>query len=83
MALFGPRVGHEALFDDVCKYHEIDRKLRQLLQSVIKKYQLAQPTKMFFEPDTMMHALGDPDFAEDSADLQQLYDSWFIERIRR
>jgi hypothetical protein len=80
MAIFGPRVGHEALFDEVCKYHDIDRKMKTLLQAVIKKYQMTQPAKVFIEPDTLMHALGDPEFSEENGDLQKLYDAWFIEQ---
>jgi 1,2-phenylacetyl-CoA epoxidase catalytic subunit len=83
MAIFGPRVGHEALFDEICRFNEIDRKSRQLLQTVIKKYQLAQPAKMFFEPETLMHAMSDADFSDESENLQQLYDAWFIDRVRR
>ena len=80
MALFGPRVGHEALFDEVCRFAAVDKKAKTLLQSVIKKYQMPQPAKIFIEPDALMRALGDPDFAEENDDLQKLYDSWFVEQ---
>ena len=80
MTLFGPRVGHDALFDEVCKFIGLDRKMKALLLSVIKKYQMPYPTKIFLESDALMHALGDPDFSEENADLQTLYDAWFIEQ---
>ena len=80
MALFGPRVGHEALFDEVCKFHDIDRKIKPILQSIVKKYQVPHPAKIFIEPDTLMRALSDTEFAEENADLQKLYDAWFIEQ---
>ena len=80
MALFGPRVGHDALFDEVCKFIDIDRKMKALLLSVIKKYQLPHPAKIFIESDTLMRALGDPDFSAENADLQTLYDAWFVEQ---
>lgn len=83
MAIFGPRVGHEALFDEVCKIHEIDRKMKTLLQSVIKKYQVPRPAEIFIEPDTLMRALNDPELADDNADLQKLYDAWFLDRRGR
>ena len=80
MALFGPRVGHEALFDEVCRYADVDKKAKALLQMVIKKYQLQQQALVFIEPDTLMRAISDPDFAAEQADLQKLYDNWFVEK---
>jgi len=80
MALFGPRVGHEALFDEVCKYHDIDKKTKTLLQTVVKKYQMQQPVQIFIEPDTLVRAQSDPDLAEENAELQKLYDAWFVEQ---
>ena len=83
MALFGPAVGHDALFDEVFKVSGVDRKLKPLLQSIIKKYQLAESALIFVEPDTLMHALNDPDFSKENADLQKLYETWFIDQKRK
>ena len=80
MAIFGPRVGHEALFDEVCRYHDIDRKTKTLLQSVIKKYQIPHPAEIFIEPGTLRRALSDPELSEENTDLQKIYDAWFIEQ---
>jgi len=80
MALFGPRVGHEALFDEVCRFNEIDRKTKTLLQTVIKKYQLPHPAEIFIEQGTLVHAMSDPELADENADLQKLYDAWFVEK---
>ena len=82
MPIFGPRVGHEALFDEVCKFYGIDRKTKTLLQSVIKKYQMPRPAEIFIEQDTIVRALNDTDFSEENAELQKLYDAWFIEKTR-
>jgi len=82
MAIFGPRVGHEALFDEVCKFHGIDRKTKTLLQSVIKKNQMPRPAEIFIESDTLVRALNDSDFSEENEELQKLYDAWFIEKPR-
>ena len=83
MALFGSRVGHDALFDEVCRFVEVDRKTKVLLQSVLKHYQILQPAKIFIEPDTLIRALSDPDFAEENAELQKLYDAWFVEQVKK
>ena len=80
MALFGPRVGHEALFDEVCRFAAVDKKAKTLLQAVVKKYHMPQPAKIFIEPDTLMRAMSDHDFAEENADLQKLYNDWFVEQ---
>ena len=80
MAIFGPRVGHEALFDEICKILEIDRKVKPLLQSVIKKYQVPRPAEIFIEPATLLRALSDTELSEENAELQKLYDAWFIEQ---
>ena len=82
MALFGPRVGHEALFDEICRFISADRKTKTLLQSIIKQYHLAQPAKIFIEPDTLLQALSDPEFEEEHSELQKLYDAWFVEPTR-
>ena len=82
MALFGSRVGHEALFDDVCKFHTLDRKTKTLVQSIAKKYQMPHPAEIFIEPDTLIKALNDTDLAAENADIQALYDAWFIEQKR-
>jgi len=84
MTLFGPRVGHEALFDEVCTYNNVDKKQKILLQSVIKKYQMTHAAEIFIEPETLRHALCDTDFSAENAELQKLYDAWFIDaRPRR
>lgn len=83
MALFGPRVGHDALFDEICSYHSIDRKVKTLLQTVIKHYQLPYPAAIFVDPDIMRRALGDTELADVNAGLQELYDAWFVETQRR
>jgi len=82
MAIFGPYVGHEALFDEVCKFYGIDRKTKALLLSVLKKYPLPRPAEIFIEPETLIRALSDTDFLEENAELQKLYDAWFTDKPR-
>ena len=82
MALFGSHVGHEALFEEVCRFYGIDRKTKTLLQTVVKKYQMPHPAEIFIIPATLINALNDTDLAEENAELQKLYDTWFIEKKR-
>jgi hypothetical protein len=85
MAIFGPRVGHDALFDEVCKFHTIDRKTKPLLQSIIKKYQVSQPAEIFIDPEILRHALEETECVEEKDELQKLYDAWFTDQslVRR
>ena len=80
MAIFGPRVGHEALFDEVCKLLDIDRKVKPLLQTIVKKYQLPHPAEIFIDPATLLRALEDTELAENNDELRKLYDAWFVEQ---
>jgi hypothetical protein len=83
MALFGPRVGHEALFEDVCKSLDIDRPTKALLQLIVKKYQVPRPAEIFIEPETLLRALNDTELAEENENLKKLHDTWFIEQARK
>ena len=83
MAIFGPRVGHEALFDEVCRHYGIDRKTKAVLQLVSKKYHMQRPAEIFIEPDTLTRALGDTDFSEEEhSTLKKLHDDWFTDKPR-
>ncbi|MDR3233549.1 MAG: hypothetical protein LBT46_07810 [Planctomycetaceae bacterium] len=77
MGLFGPKTGQVPLFDEVCQYHGLDKKIKTLLQSVVKKYQPPRPVEIFILPDILRQALADGDFADSLDDLQKLYDNWF------
>lgn len=77
--LFGSRSGHVPLFNDLCRFHQFDRKTRQLLGNVAQRFQLERPTLMFFDPVWLRKAIGHPDFAESVDDLQTLYNTWFDE----
>jgi hypothetical protein len=77
MDIFGPRTGHGPLFDELCQQHRLDRKTKNLLQSVIKKYQTPRPVEIFIEPELLCRAAADSEFDEIKGDLQKLYDTWF------
>lgn len=75
--IFGSRTGHGALFADLCRFHNIDKKTRQILKDVTNKLQLERPAELFIEPTLLQKAMQLPDF-EDSAELlQELQKSWF------
>jgi len=41
---------------------------------------MPHPAEVFIEPDTLVRALNDTELAEENADLQQLYNAWFVEQ---
>jgi hypothetical protein len=77
MGLFGPRVGQGPLFDEVCQYLELDKKVKTLLQSIVKKYQSPRPAEIFILPNILRQAMEDAEFTNDAEDLKKLYDTWF------
>jgi len=82
MAIFGPRVGHDALFSEVCRFHGIDRKTKALLLLLAKKYHMQRPAEIFIEADTLVRALSDSDFTEEHTTLKKLHDDWFTDKPR-
>ena len=41
---------HPALFCGLCRLHGLDRGARRLLKQVVEHYRLAQPARLFTEP---------------------------------
>ncbi len=83
LALFGSRSGHQPLFNELCRYHNLDRKVRQLLRNVSAKYCAEKPANLFLLPDLLRRAVEDPDFAEQTETLQELYKEWFTDTNER
>lgn len=75
--IFGPREGHQPLFNDLCRLHELDKKTKLLLLSVMQKFQPNRPTLIFVDSAWLRKALEHSDFADSAEQLQELYDSWF------
>lgn len=80
MGLFGSRSGHRPLFNELCRLHDLDRKTRQLLRNVALKFCSEKPANLFVNPEFLRRAAEDSDFAEQAGDLQELYQSWFVNR---
>lgn len=77
LGMFGPRTGHPALFNDLCRLHGLDRPTRRLLQAVTDKPPSDRPALIFVDPAWMHRALDESDFRESAAELRRLYDAWF------
>ncbi|MDR2438703.1 MAG: hypothetical protein LBE12_04950 [Planctomycetaceae bacterium] len=77
LGLLGQRNGHKPLFDDLCQYHKLDRKIKLLLNRIIQKYQLLQPVDIFIDSTLLDRALNDEEFTESADDLRELIKIWF------
>ena len=75
--IFGPRTGHPALYADLCRFHNLDKKARQLLKDVADKLQLERPAELFLEPMLLQKAIQAPEFLAVAEDLQAFYKAWF------
>ncbi|MDR0520360.1 MAG: hypothetical protein LBH00_00750 [Planctomycetaceae bacterium] len=79
MGLFGPSVGHPALYEEICRYHDLDKKIKKLLDAVVKKYQMPRPAEIFIVPETLRRAMEEAASDDEKNDLRKLYETWFQE----
>lgn len=79
MGLFGPSVGHPALYEEVCRFHEFDKKIKKLLDTVVKKYQMQRPAEIFIDPATLRRAMEEAASDDEKSDMRKLYETWFQE----
>lgn len=77
LGIFSPRTGHQALFNELCRFHELDRKTRQLLQSVMDRFKPDKPSLVFVDSAWLRKAIESHDFSENIEELQELQRKWF------
>lgn len=75
--LFAPKTGHEALFNSICQFHNIDRKTKTILDQVIKQYNINPPADLFINPRWIRQAISAPEFGNSETELRQIYSKWF------
>ncbi len=79
--LFGPKVGHQALYNDLCKLHELDRPTRALLDQIVQVLGLKQPSLVFIDVEVLRKALANKSFAPQESLIRELCFKWFGRRI--
>lgn len=77
LGIFGPRTGHQALFNDLCRYHDLDRKTRTLLLTIMQKFRPERPALIFVDPTWLRRAIEHEEFLESTEELRELYKNWF------
>jgi hypothetical protein len=71
-----------AMFRELCNAHSLDRKTRQLLMRVAHWQGLAQPARLFLEPERFEPANLSPELERYSAELFELRSKLFTFEVR-
>ena len=80
--MFAPKVGHQALYNDLCKLHDIDRKTKPVLDAMVQALGLKeQPAMVFIDPNCFLQAAQKPELAEHLTIIRELSYRWFGKRV--
>jgi len=79
--LFGPKVGHPALYNDLCKLHAFDRPTKALLDHIIQTFDLKQPSMIFVDINVFKKAIVHASFTSQEDLIRELCFKWFGRRI--
>jgi len=74
---FGKKTGHPALFQELCKYHDLDKKTCKVLNHIVAELKLEKPGMIFIDPSILRAGIKIPDMAESVEMLRELYYRWF------
>ena len=69
---FGPKTGHQPLYAELCRFFQIDRKPRALLDAIVQKLNVQQPGELFLDVTWFQKAATHPDFTADVDDIRKL-----------
>lgn len=76
-SIFASKVGHPALFRDLCQVHELDKKTTKLLTLITNELVPDQPGLVFIDPEILKKAVGMPEHADSTDLIRELYYKWF------
>ena len=79
--IFSPKVGHQALYNDLCKLHGFDRPVKALLDQIVQTFDLKQPSLVFVDMNLFRKAIAHPSFASQEDLIRELCFKWFGRRI--
>lgn len=77
LGVFHSKTGHPALFAELARFHQLDRKTRQLVYRAAQKYASGRPALIFVEESRLRQAAEDPEFEDAAEQLNELWKSWF------
>ena len=79
--LFAPKVGHQALYNDLCKLHGFDRPTKTVLDQIVQTFDLKQPSLVFVDMNVFRKAISHSAFASQEDLIRELCFRWFGRRI--
>ncbi len=75
--LFTPKTGHQALFKELCKFHELPRPQRKALEAMTQLFGLEQPAIVFVDPSWLRKAAKRSELQPYHEVLSDLCSKWF------
>ncbi|MGL6225962.1 MAG: hypothetical protein ACRC10_04960 [Thermoguttaceae bacterium] len=79
--LFAPKVGHQALYTELCKVHQLERPVRALLDQMVQVFDMKQPALLFVDPSWFQKAIQNKTFAAQEDLLREVCFKWFGRRV--
>lgn len=75
--MFGAKAGHPALFRDLCRHLELDKKTCKFLTQITTDLNLENPAMIFVDPAILREGVKLPDVADSVESIRELYFKWF------
>lgn len=75
--IFGPKVGHPALYRELCNQLELDKKTCKVLNQIVAKLNPEKPAMIFVDPTILRAGVKIPEVADSVEMLRELYYKWF------
>jgi hypothetical protein len=75
--MFGAKVGHPALFRDLCRHLELDKKTCKVLTQITTDLNLEKPAMIFVDPSALREGVKLPSVTESVELIRELYFKWF------
>ena len=69
---FGPKTGHRPLYAELCRYYQIDRKNRAILDAIVQKLNVQRPGELFLDVSWFQKGATHPDFSVNVDELRKL-----------
>ena len=76
-SFFASKIGHSALFRDLCQVHELDKKTTKLLTQITLELVPEQQGMVFIDPEILKKAVGMSEYADSVELIRELYYKWF------
>ena len=75
--IFGQKAGHPALYRDLCRYHDLDKKTCKVLNQIVTDLNIEKPAMIFIDPSILRSGAKLPAVADSVEMIRELYYRWF------